>query len=235
MSRRRWSTTCGASASRRAGNGAITQLEGGKRLVSDVVVVAAGRDGATAGLGLGAAGLPADARGRMAVDDAFRTSCAHIFAAGDVIGAPRLAATAQEQGRLAALSAFGRPQSIRPELHPRALYTIPEVSSVGWREPELTARGIPYVTGVAPYRQLARGELAGDRSGLLKLVVGVADRRLLGVHVFGTSATELVHIGQTVMAAGLPVDYLLETVFNVPTFADGYRVAAADAVSSMAA
>ena len=210
----------------RTPTGAVTVLRSGKRIPSDVVVYAAGRQGATDDLNLAAAGLEADARGRIAVDRDHRTSQPHIFAAGDVIGFPSLAATSMEQGRLAALAAFDRPARALPTLLPYGIYTIPELSFAGLGERELTDAGVPYVVGVARYRELSRGDIAGDRSGLLKLLVHADTRRVLGVHIFGTCATELVHIGQTVIAGDLTVDYLVDAVFNVPTFADAYRVAA---------
>jgi NAD(P) transhydrogenase len=222
-----------AAVERRSESGAVTVLRSGKRIPSDVVLYAAGRQGATADLNLAAAGLEADARGRIEVGPDFRTAVPHVFAAGDVIGAPSLAATSMEQGRLAALAAFGEPSGALPCLLPYGIYTVPEISFVGRDERELTAAAVPFVRGLGRYRELARGEIAGDRSGLLKLLVHAETRRVLGVHVFGTAATELVHIGQTVMAAGLPVDYLVEAVFNVPTFADAYKVAALDAANRL--
>jgi NAD(P) transhydrogenase len=218
---------------RRADGAAVTCLVSGKRIPSDVVLYAAGRQGATDDLNLAAAGLEADARGRIAVDAQFRTAQPHIFAAGDVIGFPSLAATSMEQGRLAACAAFGIPASAMPSLLPYGIYTIPEISYVGRTERELTDARVPYVAGIARYRELIRGEMAGDNAGLLKLLVNTESRAVEGVHVFGTAATELVHIGQTVMAAGLPLDYLVEAVFNYPTFSDAYKVAALDAMNRL--
>jgi NAD(P) transhydrogenase len=218
---------------RRPAGGAVTQLKSGKRIPSEVVLYTAGRHGATAELNLAAAGLDADGRGRIAVGPDYRTAQPHIFAAGDVIGFPSLAATSMEQGRLAALAAFEEPARSIPALLPYGIYTIPEISFVGRDERELTAAAVPYVCGIARYRELARGEMEGDRSGLLKLLVDADTRRLEGVHLFGSAATELVHIGQTVMAAGLTVDYLVEAVFNVPTFAAAYKVAALDAANRL--
>ena len=218
---------------RRPGGGAVTQLRSGKRLPSEVVLYAAGRQGAPGELDLGAAGLDADARGRIAVGPDYPTAQPHIFAAGDVIGFPSLAATSMEQGRLAALAAFDLPARSMPTLLPYGIYTIPEISFVGRDERALTAAAVPYVRGLARYRELSRGEMEGDRSGLLKLLVDSETRRLEGVHLFGTAATELVHIGQTVMAAGLTVDRLVDAVFNVPTFADAYKVAALDAANRL--
>ena len=222
-----------AGVERLEDGGVVTHLRSGKMLPSEIVLYAAGRQGATAGLDLPAAGLEADDRGRIAVGPDYRTSQPHIFAAGDVIGFPSLAATSMEQGRLAALAAFGIPASPMPDLLPYGIYTIPEISFVGRGERELTEAAVPYVVGCARYRELARGEIAGDRTGVLKMLVHAQTREILGVHVFGTSATELVHVGQTAMAGGLTVDYLVEAVFNVPTFCDAYKVAALDAANRL--
>jgi NAD(P) transhydrogenase len=218
---------------RRPDGSAITSLVSGKRIPSDVVLYAAGRQGATADLQLDAAGLEADARGRIAVDARFRTAQPNIFAAGDVIGFPALSATSMDQGRLAACAACGVPTPAFPSLLPYGIYTIPEISFVGRSENELTRGRVPYVAGVARYRELIRGEIAGDNNGVLKLLVNGETRAIEGVHIFGTAATELVHIGQTVMAAGLTLDYLVEAVFNYPTFADAYKVAALDAMNKL--
>jgi NAD(P) transhydrogenase len=213
--------------------GAVTHLRSGKQLPSDVVLYAAGRQGATADLNLAAAGLEADARGRIAVDEHYRTAQPHIFAAGDVIGFPSLAATSLDQGRLAALAAFDEPAHAVDGLLPYGIYTIPELSFVGRNERELTEEAVPYVVGLSRYGELTRGVIEGDRAGLLKLLVHADTRRILGVHVFGTSATELVHVGQTAMAGDLTVDYLVDAVFNVPTFSDAYKIAALDAANRL--
>jgi NAD(P) transhydrogenase len=213
--------------------GAVTHLRSGKLLPSEVVLYAAGRQGAVSDLNLAAAGLEADARGRISVGPDYRTAQPHIFAAGDVIGFPSLAATSLDQGRLAALAAFDQPARTLDGLIPYGIYTIPELSYVGRNERELTHDSVPYVVGISRYRELARGAIAGDRSGLLKLLVHAESRQLLGVHIFGTSAAELVHVGQTAMAGELPVDYLVDAVFNVPTFGDAYKVAALDAADRL--
>ncbi len=212
---------------------AAIDVRSGKHLTSEVVLYTPGRKGATKDLNLDAIGVVADDRGRIAVDSEHRTAVAHIFAAGDVVGFPCLAATAREQGRLAALAALGQPARSLPRLLPYGIYTIPEISFVGATERELTQDEVPYVVGVARYQDLARGEIAGDRSGLFKLLVHAEDRHVLGIHIFGTAATELVHVGQAVIAGELTVDYLVEAVFNVPTFADGYKVAALDACNRL--
>jgi NAD(P) transhydrogenase len=218
---------------RRPDGSAVTCLASGKRIPSDVVLYAAGRQGATDDLRLEAAGLEADARGRISVDERFRTAQPHIFAAGDVIGFPALAATSMEQGRLAACAAFGVAASDLSRSLPYGIYTIPEISFIGATERQLTERRVPYVVGLARYRELTRGEIAGDNAGLLKLLVNADTRGVEGVHVFGTAATELVHIGQTAMAGGLGVDYFVEAVFNYPTFSDAYKIAALDAVNRL--
>jgi NAD(P) transhydrogenase len=222
-----------SSIERRPDGSAVTSLASGKRIPSDVVLYAAGRQGATDDLRLEAAGLEADARGRISVDERFRTAQPHIFAAGDVIGFPSLAATSMEQGRLAACAAFGVAASDMSGSLPYGIYTIPEISFVGATEEQLTEQRVPYVVGIARYRELTRGEIAGDNAGLLKLLVNADTRGVEGVHVFGTAATELVHIGQTAMAGGLGVDYFVEAVFNYPTFSDAYKIAALDAVNRL--
>jgi NAD(P) transhydrogenase len=222
-----------AAVERRAAGGVVTHLRSGNQLPSEIVLYTAGRQGATDGLNLSAAGLDADDRGRIAVAADLQTAQPHIYAAGDVIGFPSLASTSLDQGRLAALAAFGEPAHSLPELLPYGIYTIPEISFVGSGERELTEAAVPYVVGVSRYRDLARGEIAGDRAGLLKLLVHPDTRQILGVHIFGTAAAELVHVGQTAMAGSLPVDYLAEAVFNVPTFTDAYKAAALDAVNRL--
>ncbi|MFC5745274.1 Si-specific NAD(P)(+) transhydrogenase [Actinomadura rugatobispora] len=221
------------SSVERMPQGAITVLESGKRIPADTVMYSAGRQGMTDELGLEAAGLAADHRGRIKVDEHYRTEVPHIYAVGDVIGFPSLAATSMEQGRLAAHHACGEPVHAMDELQPIGIYTIPEISFVGRTEDELTEAKVPFEVGVSRYRELARGQIIGDSYGMLKLLVSPEDRRLLGVHVFGTGATELVHIGQTVMGCGGTVDYLVNAVFNYPTLAESYKVAALDAMNKM--
>jgi NAD(P) transhydrogenase len=204
------------------------RLESGKQIVSETVLYAIGRQGDTDRLGLEAAGLESDRRGRLKVDASYRTNVEHIFAVGDVAGGG-LAATAMEQGRIAALHAFDEPVTELPELVPTGVYAIPEIAMVGRTEEELTDAAIPYVPGVARWNELARGMMTGDEDGMLKLLVSPADGRLLGVHVIGTGATDLVHIGQAVMGGGAGIDFLVTAVFNYPTFAESYKVAALDA------
>jgi NAD(P) transhydrogenase len=212
---------------------AVINLESGKRLVADAALFSVGRLAATESLDLGAAGLSADDRGRLQVDVAFRTKIPHIFAAGDVIGYPSLAATSSEQGRLAACQAFGVEAKPMAPHFPIGIYAIPEISMVGPPEHELTAARVPYETGVARYREIARGQILGDGSGFFKMLFHRQDRRLLAVHCLGTGATELVHVGQAVLALGGGLDYFLETVFNYPTLAECYKVAALDASNKL--
>ncbi|HEU5421410.1 MAG TPA: Si-specific NAD(P)(+) transhydrogenase [Streptosporangiaceae bacterium] len=213
--------------------GAIASLASGKRIPADTVMYSAGRQGQTDDLDLASAGLAADQRGRITVDEFFRTPVPSIYAVGDVIGFPALAATSMEQGRLAAHHACGLPVRSAHLLQPIGIYSLPEISFIGKTEDQLTRECIPFEVGVSRYRELARGQIIGDSYGVLKLLVSPEDRRLLGVHVFGTGATELVHIGQAVMGCGGTVDYLVDAVFNYPTLAESYKVAALDATNKM--
>ena len=214
-------------------HGTVTTLASGKRIPADTVMYSAGRQGMTEELDLPAAGLAADRRGRISVDDHYRTAVEHIYAVGDVIGFPALAATSMDQGRLAAYHAFGQASRSMMDLQPIGIYSIPEVSYVGATEVELTGSAVPYEVGTSRYRELARGQIAGDSYGMLKLLVSTVDRTLLGVHLFGTSATDLVHIGQAVMGCGGTVDYLVDAVFNYPTLSEAYKVAALDATNKI--
>jgi NAD(P) transhydrogenase len=215
--------------------GTVTTLVTGKRIFADTVLYSAGRQGATDELGLEAAGLAADRRGRITVDEHFRTPVEHIYAVGDVIGFPALAATSMEQGRLAAYHAFDEPAHSLISLQPIGIYSIPEISYCGRTEEELTHDSVPYEVGLSRYRELARGQITGDSHGLLKLLVSTETREILGVHIFGTQASELVHIGQAVMTCGGTVDHLVDTVFNYPTLASAYKVAALDVANKMRA
>ncbi|CAA9215071.1 MAG: Soluble pyridine nucleotide transhydrogenase [uncultured Corynebacteriales bacterium] len=216
--------------------GTLTILESGKRIPADTVMYSAGRQGVTEALDLEKAGLEADSRGRIKVDDDYRTSAPHVYAVGDVIGFPALAATSMEQGRRAAYHACDEPVSTpMNDVQPIGIYTIPEISYVGKTEEELTEDSVPFEVGISRYRELARGAILGDSYGMLKLLVHSETRQLLGVHVFGTGATELVHIGQTLMGCGGTVDYLVDAVFNYPTLAESYKVAALDAMNKMRA
>jgi NAD(P) transhydrogenase len=219
----------------RRDEGTVTHLQSGKRIAADAVFYSAGREGATDGLGIEAAGLSADERGRIRVDERFRTAVPHIYAVGDVIGFPSLAATSMEQGRLAARHACGAPAGPIGELLPYGVYTIPEISFVGRTEEELTEEGVAYEVGISRYRELARGQILGDSYGMLKLLVAPDGGAVLGVHVLGTNATEIVHIGQAVIAHDGTIDYLVDAVFNYPTLAEAYKVAALDASNKIAA
>lgn len=208
-------------------------LDSGKQIISDKSLYSIGRTGNTARLNLPAAGVSADDRGRIEVNSSYQTAQPHIYAVGDVIGFPSLASTSMEQGRLAACHALGLAATSVPELFPYGIYTIPEISMVGRNEEELTQAGIAYEVGKARYREIARGQIIGDTTGLLKLLFCTASHRLLGVHIIGEGASELVHIGQAVLAFGGKVDYFVETVFNYPTLAECYKTAAFDGINRL--
>jgi NAD(P) transhydrogenase len=212
----------------------LMQLASGKYLVADVILFSAGRVGATDALGLDVVGLAADARGRLRVDASYRTAVEHIWAAGDVIGFPALAATSSEQGRLAACAMFGVDAEAMASHFPVGIYAIPEVSMVGATEEELTRQKIPYETGIARYKEISRGLILGDDSGMFKMLFHREDGRLLGCHCIGSEATELIHIGQAVLALGGGLAYFLNTVFNYPTLAECYKVAAYNAANKLA-
>ena len=212
----------------------LIRLASGKHLVADVILFSAGRVGATESLRLDAVGLTADSRGRLHVDGNYRTSAENIYAVGDVIGFPALAATSSEQGRLAACAMFGVQAEPMGSHFPVGIYAIPEVSMVGATEEELTRQKIPYETGIARYKEISRGVILGDDSGMFKMLFHRDDGRLLGCHCIGTSATELIHIGQAVLGLGGGLDYFLHTVFNYPTLAECYKVAAFNAANKLA-
>jgi NAD(P) transhydrogenase len=214
---------------------ALCILKSGKKIVADTVMYSAGRQGQTDDLALEAAGLSADKRGRIEVNANYQTSVPNLYAVGDVIGFPALASTSMEQGRLAAQHACGEPVREIHELQPIGIYTIPEISFVGKTEDELTDSATPFEVGIARYRELARGQIVGDSYGMLKLLVSPESGKLLGVHVFGTAATDIVHIGQAVMGCGGTVDYLVDAVFNYPTLSEAYKVAALDATNKLRA
>ena len=210
--------------------GSVALLGSGKAVA---VMYSAGRQGATDSLDLETIGITPDKRGRIPVDEHYRTNLGHIYAVGDVIGFPALASTSMEQGRLAAYHAFDEPTTAITGTMPIGIYTIPEISYVGRTEAELTAQSVPYEVGISRYRELARGQICGDSTGMLKLLVSPVDRKLLGVHLFGTGATEIVHIGQAVMGCAGTVDYLVNAVFNYPTLAEAYKVAALDVTNKL--
>jgi len=208
-------------------------LASGKQIVSEKALYSIGRTGATDTLNLTAAGIAADDRGRLKVNAQYQTSQPHIYGVGDVIGFPSLASTSMEQGRLAACHAFGAKCDSAPALFPYGIYTIPEISTVGRNEEELTQDGVPYEIGKANYREIARGQIIGDNTGLLKLIFHLETRELLGVHIIGEGASELIHIGQAVLAHKGTIDYFVNTVFNYPTLAECYKTAAFDGINRL--
>jgi NAD(P) transhydrogenase len=208
-------------------------LQSGKTLTSDSLMFAAGRSGALESLNVAAAGLAADERGRLAVDEHYRTSVETIYAVGDIIGFPSLASTAMEQGRIAALHAVGNGNAVLGKRLPYGIYTIPEISMIGPTEAELTEQGVPYETGVARFRELSRVQINGGSSGVLKLLFHRRTRALMAVHILGSSATELIHIGQAVLDHGGNVEYFRNAVFNYPTLAEAYKVAALDGLNKL--
>ncbi len=212
---------------------AEAQLESGKTLRADTLLYCIGRQGCTDELNLASAGLEADNRGRIEVNDCFQTSAQHIYAAGDVIGFPALASTSYEQGRLAACHMFGEKCEVISKLLPYGIYTVPEISMVGWTEKQLTDEGIPYESGVASYDEIARGHLLGEEFGMLKLLIHQESRAILGVHAIGAGATELIHIGQAAIAFQATVEYFVNAVFNYPTLAECYKVAAMNGLNKL--
>jgi NAD(P) transhydrogenase len=209
----------------------IAHLKSGKKVAGDVLLYTVGRQGNTDRLNLAAAGLAADARGRIAVNDRFQTAVPHIYAAGDVIGFPALASTSMEQGRLAALNMFAGGRAADSALLPYGIYSVPEISMVGKTEEELTKASVPYAVGIARYAELAKGQMLGDQTGFLKLLFNSESHDLLGVHAIGDRATEIIHIGQAVLAFKGRIEYFRDTVFNYPTLAEAYKVAAFDGLN----
>jgi NAD(P) transhydrogenase len=206
-------------------------LDSGKEIVTDKALYSIGRTGATDSLDLAAVGLKPDSRGRLKVNKHYQTDVSNVYAVGDVIGFPSLASTSMEQGRLAACHAFQIETNSVPELFPYGIYAIPEISTCGPNEEELTRDGVPYEVGKAHYREIARGQIIGDQIGTLKLLFHRETHKLLGVHIIGEGASELIHIGQTVMAFNGKVDYFINTVFNYPTLAECYKTAAFDGLN----
>jgi len=213
----------------------ITTLENGRQIKTDMLLFASGRTGNIEELNLEAAGVATNGRGLIEVNPALQTSVPHIYAAGDIIGFPALASTSMEQGRLAACNAFGVPCFSDNELLPYGIYTIPEISMVGKTEQDLTEAGVPYEVGIARYREVSRGTIIGDESGLLKLIFHQKTGRLLGVHVIGESASELLHIGQAVMSFNGSINYFVDVVFNYPTLAEAYKIAAMNGLKRVGA
>lgn len=212
----------------------VANLESNKKISADALLYAVGRQGNVEDLGLDKAGLTADNRGRIKVDDTFRTAVPHIFAVGDVIGFPSLASVSMEQGRIAAAHACSKPVHSNPANYPYGIYTIPEISFIGKTEEQLTEEDVPYEVGVAYYREIARGQIRGDTTGRLKLIFHRETREILGVHIIGEGAAELLHIGQAVLILKGKIDYFVDTVFNYPTLAECYKAAAFNGVNKLA-
>ncbi len=213
--------------------GVIAMLESRKKIAGDALLYAVGRQGNVDGLNLAAASLEADARGRIKVDGEYRTTQPHIFAVGDVIGFPSLASVSMEQGRMAACHAFNVPAQSDPDAYPYGIYTIPEISFVGKTEEQLTEEDVPYEVGLAYYREIARGQIRGDTTGRLKLIFHRDTKEILGVHIIGEGASELLHIGQAVMTLKGTIDYFINTVFNYPTLAECYKAAAFNGLNKL--
>ncbi|MEK6693754.1 MAG: FAD-dependent oxidoreductase, partial [Nitrospirota bacterium] len=212
----------------------VTALKSGKTIVTDILLYSMGRLANTDSLNLPAAGLTVDKIGQLKVNEHYQTDVQHIYATGDVVGFPMLASTSMEQGRLAVCHAFHVEQSALPKILPYGIYTIPEISTVGKTEEELTKENVPYEVGRAFYKEIARGQIVGDLEGLLKLIFHRSTMELLGVHIIGDGATELVHIGQAVITYGGKVDFFVHNVFNYPTLAECYRTAALDGINRLA-
>jgi len=210
------------------------QLESGKTIHAETLLYAVGRQGVCKQLGLENVGIEFDDRERLQVNEHYQTNAAHVYAAGDVIGFPSLASTSMEQGRRAICHAFGCSEgNYNTSLFPYGIYAVPEISMVGKTEEQLTAEGVPYESGVANYREIARGQLLGDELGMLKMLIHQDTHKLLGIHVIGTGATELIHIGQAVMALGGDAEFFVNNVFNFPTLAECYKVAAYNGLNKL--
>jgi len=215
-------------------NWAEVTLADGRTVRSEIVLYAAGRAGNISSLGLDAVGIEADSRGRIIVDPhTFQTKVPNIYAAGDIIGFPSLASTSMEQGRIAACHAFGVSLPPAPETFPYGIYAVPEISTVGQSEEQVRESGAPYEVGLARFRETSRGHIMGVNSGFLKLIFALDSRRLLGAHIVGEGATELIHIGQAVINLGGTVDFFVNNTFNYPTLAEAYKIAGLDAWNRM--
>jgi NAD(P) transhydrogenase len=222
-----------ASVEETRDNGVVANLKSNKRISGDALLYAVGRQGNVDELNLAAAGLEADERGRIRVDADYRTKVPNIFAAGDVIGFPSLASVSMEQGRIAAARAFGLQIDSNPATYPYGIYTIPEISFIGKTEEQLTDEDVPYEVGMAYYRETARGQIRGDTTGRLKIIFHRESHEILGVHIIGEDACELLHIGQAVFALKGTVDYFVDTVFNYPTLAECYKMAAFNGLNKL--
>ena len=213
--------------------GVVANLQSKKKISGDALLYAVGRQGNVDELNLSAACIEADARGRILVDADYRTKQPHIYAVGDVIGFPSLASVSMEQGRIAAAKAFGLPVHSNPATYPYGIYTIPEISFIGKTEEQLTEEDVPYEVGIAYYREIARGQIMGDTTGRLKLIFHRETKELLGVHIIGDGAAELLHIGQAVFILKGTVEYFVDTVFNYPTLAECYKAAAFNGLNKL--
>jgi NAD(P) transhydrogenase len=211
----------------------FAELESGKKVQGDALIYAVGRQANGDRINLAAAGLEPDQRGKIKVNEHYQTDVPHIYAAGDIIGFPALASTSMEQGRLASCHMFGAASEHITDLFPYGIYTIPEISMVGQNEEQLTAAKVPYEVGIAKYAELAKSMMLGDETGMLKVLFDRNTLKLLGVHVIGQRATEIIHIGQAVLYYGGKVDYFRDTVFNYPTLAEAYKVAALDGLNKL--
>ncbi len=223
-----------SSVEETAEGGVVANLESKKKLSGDALLYAVGRQGNVDELNLAAAGVDADARGRIPVDKEYRTKQPHIFAVGDVIGFPSLASVSMEQGRIAAAHAFNKSVNSNPATYPYGIYTIPEISFIGKNEEQLTDEDVPYEVGVAYYREIARGQIRGDTTGRLKIIFHRETKELLGIHIIGEGASELLHIGQAVLILKGTIDYFVDTVFNYPTLAECYKAAAFNGLNKLA-
>ena len=212
----------------------MIELEDGRQVMSEMILFAAGRKGAIDGLGLSACGLEGDERGRIPINrETFQTKVPHIYAVGDIVGFPSLASTSMEQGRIAACLAFGEQAHDPPEFFPYGIYSVPELSTIGMTEQQVRDKRIPYECGIARFRETSRGHIMGLDSGFMKIIFALETRRLLGVHIVGEGATELIHIGQAVLNLGGTLEYFVENTFNYPTLAEAYKIAALDAWNRM--
>ncbi len=211
----------------------VALLESKKKVSGDTLLYAVGRQGNVDELDLPAAGIEPDARGRIPVDEHYRTSQPNVYAVGDVIGFPSLASVSMEQGRIAAAHAFGVDVQTNPANYPYGIYTIPEISFIGKTEEQLTDEDVPYEVGIAYYREIARGQIRGDTTGRLKLIFHRETKKLLGVHIIGDGASELLHIGQAVLILGGTIEYFIDTVLNYPTLAESYKVAAFNGINKL--
>ena len=213
--------------------GVVAKLMSKKKISGDALLYAVGRQGNVEDLDLPAAGLEADSRGRIPVNACYVTKQPNIYAVGDVIGFPSLASVSMEQGRIAAARAFGLPVHSNPAFYPYGIYTIPEISFIGKTEEQLTEEDAPYEVGVAYYREIARGQIRGDTTGRLKLIFHPETKEILGVHIIGEGASELLHIGQAVMILKGTIEYFVDTVFNYPTLAECYKAAAFNGLNKL--